>query len=123
MFTVTSPASPVYNCIAWAAADATRWRWPDAFGLYYWPEQAPRAETLDAFVAVFGVLGYETCGDPHYEPAFEKVAIYADGRGRPTHASRQLENGHWTSKLGQEVDITRLAPESERRRKVSWTAE
>ena len=105
MFTVTSPASPVYNCIAWAAEDATRWWWPDAFGLYYWPDQAPRTETLDAFTAVFRVLGYEICEDSRPERGFEKVAIYVDGRGRPTHASRQLDNENWTSKLGQEVDI------------------
>ena len=28
-YRVTSPAARDYNCIAWAAGDATRWWWPD----------------------------------------------------------------------------------------------
>ncbi len=110
MFTVTSPASPVYNCIAWAAGDATRWWWPDAFGFYYWPDQTSRSETLDAFTAMFRGLGYEICEGSRLEAGFEKVAIYVDGRARPTHAARQLDNGNWTSKLGQEVDIQHDGP-------------
>ena len=105
MFTVTSPASPDYNCIAWAAEDTSRWWWPDAFGLYYWTEQAPRVETLEAFVAVFRSLGYEPCEDRRLEAGLQKIAIFVDSRGRPTHAARQLDNGNWTSKLGQQVDI------------------
>jgi hypothetical protein len=35
-----------------------------------------------------------------------KVAIYADNFNKPTHAARQLDNGFWTSKLGQHFDVT-----------------
>ena len=30
------------------------------------------------------------------EPGFEKIALYADNSGKPTHAARQLDNGRWT---------------------------
>jgi hypothetical protein len=35
----------------------------------------------------------------------EKVALFADPAGIPTHAARQLASGQWTSKLGQAEDI------------------
>jgi len=35
----------------------------------------------------------------------EKVAIFADAQGAPTHAARQLESGAWTSKCGTLEDI------------------
>lgn len=38
------------------------------------------------------------------EIGFEKIAIYGSDHG-PTHASRQLADGKWTSKLGDADDI------------------
>lgn len=105
-FRVTSPADPAYNCIAWAAGSAGDWWWPlDDSGKTYWPEQAPRARTLDAFRAAFISLGYASCPEESPEPGFEKVAIFADAAGGPTHAARQVPTGRWTSKLGQAEDI------------------
>jgi len=101
----TSPVSTVYNCIAWAAGVDDDWWWPDPGFVSYWPETAPRAETLDAFQAVFTSLGYEPCSDGKLEPGFEKVAFYARD-GKPKHAARQLPDGFWTSKLGPAIDIT-----------------
>ena len=45
------------------------------------------------------------CNSIAYEEGFEKVAIYIDTHGKPTHAARQLSSGIWTSKLGQLEDI------------------
>ncbi|MBI2927746.1 MAG: hypothetical protein HYY24_18775 [Verrucomicrobia bacterium] len=104
-YRVTSEETAAYNCIAWAAADTTAWWWPDAGGDYFWPAQAPREETVEAFVAAFATAGYEPCDDPALEPGFEKLAIYVDGAGIPTHAARQLESAAWTSKLGGWEDI------------------
>ncbi len=39
------------------------------------------------------------------ESGREKVAIYVGPSGTPTRASRQLKNGWWASKLGQNIDI------------------
>ena len=38
------------------------------------------------------------------EPGSEKVVIFVDNEGLPTHAARQLTDGSWTSKLGSWQD-------------------
>jgi hypothetical protein len=100
-YQVTSPADWRYNCIAWAAGDQSVAWWP---GKFYWPQNASCEETLAAFVQAFQTLGYALCSEGALEEGFEKVAIYAMGDA-PKHAARQLANGRWSSKLGQEVDI------------------
>jgi hypothetical protein len=104
-FQVSSPVSGEYNCIAWAAQEDDRWWWPDRYGMYYWPADARREETLTAFVDAFRSFGYEACTSPGFEVGFEKVAIFTDQNGEPTHMARQLQNGSWTSKLGTLNDI------------------
>lgn len=104
-YRVTSPAQPDYNCIAWAAGDDSRWWEPDVFGMYYWPEAAPRGYTLKAYAAAFQCLGFEICENSTMEEKWEKVAIFVGEDGVPTHASRQLPDGTWTSKLGKLEDI------------------
>lgn len=110
-FAVTSPRTPVYNCIAWAAGDDTSWWWPTPFagpplGGYYWPEGVPLVESVDAFVRTFRRHGYRECEDGELEHGYEKVALYTDADGTPTHAARQLSDGSWTSKLGKGHDIS-----------------
>lgn len=99
----TSYPSRRYNCIAWAAGDETRWWWP--LSPAYWPADAPREVTLPAFVAAFATIGYYECGGAHFEEGFEKVALYTRD-GAPTHAARQLPDGYWTSKMGNDADIS-----------------
>lgn len=102
---ITSPVTDRYNCIAWAANDTRRWWWPDRAPNSFWPRGILRARTLEAFEEAFGTLGYGRCDAGDLEPALEKVAIYANEYGAPTHAARQLESGSWTSKLGHIEDI------------------
>lgn len=110
-FRIASPVDPRYNCIAWAAGDASRWWWPTAvgdrqLGGTYWPTgPLMNRPTLEDFEAAFQALGYSSCEDGILESGFEKVAIYADAAGNPTHAARQTSAGYWVSKLGQSVDI------------------
>lgn len=104
-YRITSPSTAGYNCIAWAAGDDSSWWEPDPFGLYAWPVSAAREYTLDAYVNAYASLGYVKCEDGRAEPGAEKVAIFVDATGRPTHAARQLPTGKWTSKLGQREDI------------------
>ncbi|MFH1738526.1 MAG: hypothetical protein ABIH23_05920 [bacterium] len=103
-FRIASPCDTRYNCIAWAAGSKELWWEPDPYGYYYWPKEAPRQYTLDAYVSAFAALGYERCDDDLLAPDFEKVAIYALDL-RPTHAARQIASGMWTSKIGKNVDI------------------
>jgi len=105
-YRVTSQADPVYNCIAWAGGSDSDWWWPLEDGRKtYWPLDARRELTLDAFRTAFMSLGYSVCDDDEFEPVHEKVAIFTDSAGRPTHAARQLPTGRWSSKLGQSEDI------------------
>jgi hypothetical protein len=60
---------------------------------------------LEAFIEAFAALGFTPCDATEYEKGFEKVPIYVDTSGKPTHAARQLSSGLWTSKLGNLQDI------------------
>lgn len=105
-FRVTSPADTLYNCIAWAAGQPAQWWWPTSLpGKAVWPPGVPRVRTLDAFRAAFATIGYIDAADESLEAGHEKVAIFADAAGLPTHAARQLPTGRWTSKLGTAEDI------------------
>ena len=82
-YRITSPESDRYNCIAWAAGDATRRWWPGEPD-YYWPPDAPQGETLESFQAVFAALGYRECATDEWEPGYEKVGLFAKEAGPPT---------------------------------------
>ena len=104
---ITSPNSPVYNCAAWAANDPDNWWQPlQVTGtITYWPDGARRDATIAGYEEAFRTLGYQACEDERLEPGTEKIALYADGEGTFVHAARQLDDGRWTSKLGDLVDI------------------
>jgi hypothetical protein len=74
---VTSPKTPRYNCIAWAAGDNQRWWWPDPDNVAYWPAGATREATVAAFIEAFGTLGYQPCINSDLEPGYQKVPLYA----------------------------------------------
>ena len=110
---VTSPLSDAYNCLAWAVEIDCKSFWPDSGEeilqepAVEWPEGIPNEETVEAFVAFFGLFGYELCDGPEFEDEFVKVVIFVDYLGIPTHACRQVPNKRkWTCKMGIEgVDI------------------
>jgi hypothetical protein len=113
-YSITSPRDANYNCVAWAAEDDRRWWWPVPAGTgggNFWPASIPRECTLERFEQAFGLRGYHVCESTDHEPGVEKVAIYVNSRGVPTHTARQLSNGRWTSKLGRLVDIEHVRPE------------
>lgn len=104
-FIITSPQTPYYNCIAWAFDDDTKWYWPDPDEMYFWPKEIPRTVEVNSFVELYRLIRYEVCESSEFELGYEKIAIFSDNLGLPTHAAKQLQNGHWTSKLGCEYDI------------------
>ncbi len=103
----SSEATGIYNCAAWAADDTNAKWWPDPEDPdYYWPEGARRDDSLESFIEGFGTLDYEPCADGTLEPAFAKIAVYATGDPpEPTHVTRQLPDGRWTSKIGDREDV------------------
>jgi hypothetical protein len=105
-YRITSPPTKDYNCVAWACGQSSDWWWPIPQGTeIVWPAGAPNEETIAAFRAAFGTLGYLTCDGPDLEPGFEKIALFALPGNVPSHVARQLSNGRWTSKLGMREDI------------------
>jgi len=104
-YQIKSPATPQYNCIAWAAEEDDRWWEPVPVPGYYWPRRIPREVTLASLTMLFQRLGYRPGADETLEAGCEKIAIYADFSGAPTHVARQLANGKWTSKIGTLEDI------------------
>ena len=110
-FRVTSPESPEYNCVAWAAGETHRW-W-DALPEHgvYWPPGAPPIVSLGRPTLLFNRSGYEEREGVAAEAGSERIALYADDRGSPTHIARQVPSGSWTSKLGALEDIEHTAPQ------------
>jgi hypothetical protein len=104
-FKQTSPETSDYNCIAWAAEEDDRFWWPIPAGIAYWPQGVSRSESIESFLDAFRNLGYEICQSGGLEIEYQKVAIYVNNNGNPTHMARQLPDGSWTSKLGQNIDI------------------
>jgi len=107
-YVVMTPRTNRYNCIAWAAGDDANWWWPTngpGDVQRFWPTGVRREETLAAFIAALATRGFAPAETDALETGFEKVALFVDGRGVPTHAARQLSTGLWTSKLGDWEDI------------------
>ncbi len=117
-FDITSKATPKYNCIAWAYNIDDRWMWPNTGefefldGVHFWPDDEIKEATIENFINAFRLKGYECCDDWHFEKEYQKIALYAHPERLDvcTHASRQLRNGCWTSKLGKENDIQHGTP-------------
>lgn len=105
-YEVTSAETSDYNCIAHAAGVADDWWWP-ADPPAYWPDGVHKDETIESFILAYKEVGYAKCPTQSrdLEEGIEKVAIYVDVEGVPTHAARQLATGTWTSKLGEWEDI------------------
>ena len=100
-----SKSDPSYNCLAFAAGDVTQ-RWePDYAKQFYWPPEADRENTVLAAIEAYQTRDFVRCEDASLEEGFEKIAIYATPAGGLRHATRQLPDGRWVSKLGYAEDI------------------
>ena len=97
-YEITGQASDEYNCIAWALGISTQ-RWAYDRPEDYWPPSLPRDKHIWTLMRLFGGEGFSLCEDDAPEPGYEKIALYAFA-GQFTHVSRQLEDGRWTSKVG-----------------------
>jgi hypothetical protein len=100
----TSDATGRYNCVAFANDNVRKW-WEagEHGGCYYWPTNI--ADTVDGWVELFTMQGYEITTVREVEHGFEKVAIYVDLTDMlPGHVAKS--NGIvWKSKLGRYQDI------------------
>ena len=98
------------NCFAWVAGDTTRPWYPRGEpDLSFWPPVRDDL-TIDAFVEAYATLGYTPCEDGALVEGIEKIALYVDDDGAPSHAARQLPDGQWESKMGTWEDIRHRTP-------------
>ena len=119
-FKISSPETPNYNCIAWAYKsydDRIMWPWGSETktldGFHYWPEGVADSTDVSAFIHAFQLQGYEVCDQWEHEKDYVRIALYViPNTPECTHASRELRNGKWTSKLGPENDIEHGSPYS-----------
>lgn len=109
-YALTSPDDPAYNCVAWALGDITQFWYDVRVRGYYWPPGAASADTISGWIEVFSMHGYQLTSDASLEPDCEKIAIYVEADGAPTHVSQQKGSGVWTSKLGKGKDIEHPNP-------------
>lgn len=118
-FDITSKPTPNYNCIAWACNYDERWIQPPYLDkpnldcVVWWPPDVPEGIEPECLKKLFEYHGYIECNSGEHEDGYRKVALYFKEQTNVwTHASRELNNGCWTSKLGQREDIQHGSPES-----------
>jgi hypothetical protein len=62
---------------------------------------------MDAFLLMLKEGGWTKTSDKSLQKNLRKIALYySPVTGAPTHAARLLENGYWTSKLGDNIDLS-----------------
>jgi hypothetical protein len=118
-YTVTSPNTDRYNCVAWVVRDKEKW-WEPALDGAFWPRVVADADLdvdddLHEYTYMFGSLGFEECGDGALEDGVEKIALYAketDIGASFDHVAFQTSDGKWSSKLGKLNDIRHANPTS-----------
>src|ERR1051325_11173999 len=86
-YSIESPEDRKYNCVAFAIGNPTRnWQWmPQPTGGYYWPPDIEGDATIEAWTRVFRIHGDRQCENGDFETGVEKVALYIDEEGIPTH--------------------------------------
>ncbi|HWN10710.1 MAG TPA: hypothetical protein VNO50_15835 [Pyrinomonadaceae bacterium] len=107
-YSIESRQDGSYNCVAFAIGNPTRnWQWmPYPTGGYYWPPGIEGDDTIQTWTKVFSIHGYRQCENGDFEPGVEKIVLYTDPDGVPTHVARQdIARGTWISKLGKGHDI------------------
>ena len=108
-FEIVDQPSERYNCIAYAAGDTSKWWWPD--GINYWPPWATETNRIESLKEAFAGMGYELCDHSDTEDGYQRVALY-EVDGEMKHATVQMPNGRWRSKMGQGPVIEHRDPES-----------
>ena len=104
-YSIESDETLAYNCLAWVVHSVAHSWDPEETCGGYWPPGIPRQNTVSTWMSALHTQIFKPCDAESPEPGYEKVAIFANSDGEPTHAARQLRDGRWTSKLGDGHDI------------------
>ncbi|MFT3909943.1 MAG: hypothetical protein QM737_10990 [Ferruginibacter sp.] len=99
----TSEQTIDYNCVAWIVNQTDN---PIDFSVDEEGDPLPDADLTSApYKAYFESIGFTECENGDLEEGFQKIAIYEFPDGQFAHVAKQLENGHWSSKIGELEDI------------------
>ncbi len=87
-----------YNCISHTINIDNRNSWPTN-PKFYWPVK--RELTKESFDLFYEYHGFVKCSlDFSHDVKYIKVALFCNNIGTPTHASIQVANDWWGSKIG-----------------------
>lgn len=110
--------NPKYNCIAFTIGSRSFRMWPiDIRPLeiispeirIFWPTELPNDDSLDNFIEMYKIFGYELCDNEKFEKDYRKIAIFCrKDTNIVTHAALQNRSGIWTSKLGDSYGISHM---------------
>lgn len=103
----TSEKSETYNCVSWALGRTDIWYEPGGEPGTYWPEDVRTDTSLAAYISLFLSYGFEPAVSAEPETGYVRVAVYGtDDDDEFTHAAVQLPGGRWSSKCGEDHDIS-----------------
>ena len=89
-----------YNCISYSVGVTDRGFWPiEGCDDCWYGNSEVSVESFDLFYKKYG---FEKCNfiDVLHDKNYTKVALFLKN-GKPTHASIQIDNDWWESKIGQ----------------------
>ena len=99
-FEFTSLRDEDYNCVAWGLESKEDW-------IQFKDEEGNYDLRICTYLKYFEERGYSIITDLNVNETTSKVAIYFDNNtGDFKHVSRQLDNGRWTSKIGDWEDLS-----------------
>src|SRR5258706_6419193 len=90
-----SDAEKQYNCLAWAFGSTESWWESIRYHGYYWPARIPREDSVDNWVKIAELHGFELCADGEFDAGSEKLAIFVNQFGEPGHIARSAEDSGW----------------------------
>jgi hypothetical protein len=102
-FHKTSEETIDYNCVAWVHGRQDE---PIDLSMDDEGEPIPGFDTsITPYIDYFKKFEFNQCEDGNLVEGIEKIALYEGRENYFEHVARQLENGNWTSKIGEFEDI------------------
>lgn len=102
-FEYTSIETKNYNCVAWAVHITHK-----RIQFDYLDDGEPDMEqNVSRYIEFYIKEGFEVCENDLLENGIEKIVLYCYTDSLEfSHVARQLEDGEWTSKMGDLEDIS-----------------
>lgn len=111
-FSITSPLTDVYNCIAFAMGTQEMWiACANPNGTFaWWPPTVERTMNPQSLINAFAYMGFQQCDNPLPEEGYDKVVLYKTfaediQEYEWTHAAKVFSDNELHSKVGSYKDI------------------